>query len=99
MVRDHGSSSIERSSEGSRASCGGRITCSCESRLRRLASRGLDEKQRTRCVSCGSDRVVGIGWLRAGIFNFADVAIMAGIALFLLSELFDRHKPNALERT
>jgi len=42
---------------------------------------------------------VGIGWLRAGIFNFADVAIMAGIALFLLSELFDRHKPNALERT
>jgi signal peptidase II len=30
---------------------------------------------------------IGIGWLRTGIFNFADVAIMLGAALFLISEL------------
>jgi signal peptidase II len=38
---------------------------------------------------------VGIGWLRTGIFNFADVAIMLGIALFVLSELSARRKPDA----
>ena len=37
---------------------------------------------------------VGIGWLRTGIFNVADLAIMAGVALFLLSELSARRKPN-----
>jgi signal peptidase II len=42
---------------------------------------------------------VGIGWLRTGIFNFADVAIMVGIALFLVGELSDRRKPNALGRS
>ena len=36
---------------------------------------------------------VGVGWLRTGIFNVADVAIMAGVAIFLLSEL--RHEPRA----
>lgn len=30
---------------------------------------------------------VGIGWLRTGIFNVADVAIMLGAALFVLAEL------------
>jgi len=30
---------------------------------------------------------LGIGWLRTGIFNVADVAIMIGIALFVLAEL------------
>ena len=33
---------------------------------------------------------IGIGWLRTGIFNFADVAIMLGAALFLISELSAR---------
>ncbi len=33
---------------------------------------------------------MGIGWLRTGIFNFADVAIMFGIALFVVSELSSR---------
>jgi signal peptidase II len=43
---------------------------------------------------------VGVGWLRTGIFNFADVAIMAGITLFVLSELSGRGKSSkALERT
>jgi signal peptidase II len=36
---------------------------------------------------------IGVGWLRTGIFNFADVAIMLGIALFVLSELSARPKP------
>ncbi len=36
---------------------------------------------------------IGVGWLRTGIFNFADVAIMLGIALFVLSELSARRKP------
>ena len=30
---------------------------------------------------------LGIGWLRTGIFNVADVAIMVGAALFVLAEL------------
>ena len=30
---------------------------------------------------------VGIGWLRTGIFNVADVAIMLGVALFVFAEL------------
>lgn len=30
---------------------------------------------------------VGIGWLRTGIFNVADVAIMLGVALFVVAEL------------
>ena len=43
---------------------------------------------------------VGVGWLRTGIFNFADVAIMLGIAIFVLAELSARVTPNnALERT
>jgi signal peptidase II len=33
---------------------------------------------------------VGVGWLRTGIFNVADVAIMVGIALFVLSEFSRR---------
>jgi signal peptidase II len=37
---------------------------------------------------------VGVGWLRTGIFNVADVAIMVGIALFVLSELSGRSTPN-----
>jgi signal peptidase II len=43
---------------------------------------------------------LGVGWLRTGIFNFADVAIMAGVILFLLSKLSGRGPPNnALEQT
>src|SRR5688572_15440846 len=30
---------------------------------------------------------IGIGWLRTGIFNVADVAIMVGAALFVFAEL------------
>jgi signal peptidase II len=30
---------------------------------------------------------VGIGWLRTGVFNVADAAIMLGAALYLLAEL------------
>ena len=38
---------------------------------------------------------VGIGWLRTGIFNVADVAIMLGAALFVLAELrFRRAQGN-----
>ena len=38
---------------------------------------------------------VGIGWLRTGIFNVADVAIMLGAALFVLAELrFRRAQSN-----
>jgi len=38
---------------------------------------------------------VGIGWLRTGIFNVADVAIMLGAALFVLAELrFRRTQGN-----
>jgi signal peptidase II len=33
---------------------------------------------------------VGIGWLRTGIFNVADIAIMVGAALFVLAELRSR---------
>lgn len=33
---------------------------------------------------------VGIGWLRTGIFNVADVAIMLGVALFVFAELRTR---------
>ena len=33
---------------------------------------------------------VGIGWLRTGIFNVADVAIMIGAALFVFAELRSR---------
>ncbi len=43
---------------------------------------------------------VGIGWLRTGIFNFADVAIMLGITLLVLSEFSGRGTASkALERT
>lgn len=35
---------------------------------------------------------VGIGWLRTGIFNVADVAIMLGAALFVLAELRARSR-------
>jgi signal peptidase II len=37
---------------------------------------------------------VGIGWLRTGIFNVADVAIMLGIALFMVSEFSRRATLN-----
>jgi signal peptidase II len=37
---------------------------------------------------------IGIGWMRTGIFNVADVAIMAGIALFLLPEFRKRIIPT-----
>jgi signal peptidase II len=37
---------------------------------------------------------VGIGWLRTGIFNVADVAIMLGIAVFVLAELRFRSAPT-----
>jgi signal peptidase II len=30
---------------------------------------------------------LGIGWLRTGVFNVADVAIMAGVALYVVAEL------------
>lgn len=43
---------------------------------------------------------VGIGWLRTGIFNFADVAIMLGVAVFLLAELRDRGaRANGTQRS
>lgn len=43
---------------------------------------------------------IGVGGLRTGIFNFADVAIMLGIAIFLFSRLSARATPkNALEWT
>ena len=38
---------------------------------------------------------VGVGWLRTGIFNVADVAIMTGIAIFVLSELSARYTREA----
>lgn len=37
---------------------------------------------------------VGIGWLRTGIFNVADVAIMVGVALFIVAELRARSAPS-----
>jgi signal peptidase II len=37
---------------------------------------------------------VGVGSLRTGIFNLADVAIMLGVALFVLSELPGRGTVN-----
>jgi len=39
---------------------------------------------------------VGIGWLRTGIFNVADMAIMLGIALFLISEVLARRESSRL---
>ena len=30
---------------------------------------------------------VGIGWLRTGVFNVADVAIMLGVAMYVIAEL------------
>lgn len=36
---------------------------------------------------------VGVGWLRTGIFNVADVAIMLGLALFVLAEWRARRTP------
>jgi signal peptidase II len=43
---------------------------------------------------------VGIGWLRTGIFNVADMAIMLGLALFVLSEWSARGRPSdSFERT
>jgi lipoprotein signal peptidase len=43
---------------------------------------------------------VGVGWLRTGIFSFADVAIMLGITLFVLTEFSGRGTTSkALERT
>jgi signal peptidase II len=39
---------------------------------------------------------VGIGGLRTGIFNVADMAILAGAAVFVLGELADRHAPKSV---
>jgi len=36
---------------------------------------------------------VGIGWFRTGVFNVADMAVMLGVVLFLLTDL--RRKPTA----
>jgi signal peptidase II len=33
---------------------------------------------------------VGVGWLRTGVFNVADVAIMIGVAVFVLAEIRGR---------
>lgn len=38
---------------------------------------------------------IGIGWLRTGIFNVADLAIVAGVALMLLWVLRERKKGAA----
>lgn len=38
---------------------------------------------------------VGVGWLRTGVFNVADVAIMVGIAILLLLELWRGKKARA----
>ena len=38
---------------------------------------------------------VGIGWLRTGIFNVADVAIMVGIGVFVLAELAEHRRDRA----
>jgi signal peptidase II len=37
---------------------------------------------------------LGIGWLRTGIFNVADVAIMLGAALFVVAELRSKPAPS-----
>ena len=47
----------------------------------------------------GDGRVVdfmnlGIGWLRTGIFNVADVAIMIGVAAFVFAEVRFRSAPS-----
>lgn len=39
---------------------------------------------------------MGIGDLRTGIFNFADVSIMIGIGIFLFSNLLDRKKAKPI---
>lgn len=36
---------------------------------------------------------MGIGELRTGIFNFADVSIMVGIGIFIFSNLLEKKKP------
>lgn len=50
---------------------------------------------------------VGVGWLRTGVFNVADMAVMLGVALFLLGDLrskkpavwgLGRPRPLATER-
>jgi signal peptidase II len=38
---------------------------------------------------------VGVGWLRSGIFNVADVAIMLGVFIFVVSELSARYAPRS----
>jgi signal peptidase II len=40
---------------------------------------------------------VGIGGLRTGIFNVADVAIMLGVAMFVLAELTARRSSKGVE--
>ena len=37
---------------------------------------------------------IGIGWLRTGIFNLADVAILLGVAIFLFAEFRIRGIPK-----
>lgn len=37
---------------------------------------------------------IGIGWLRTGVFNFADVAIMLGAALFIVAEVRSTAEPR-----
>jgi signal peptidase II len=38
---------------------------------------------------------LGVGWLRTGIFNVADVALMVGAGIFLLAEFQSRRPPNS----
>lgn len=37
---------------------------------------------------------VGFPWLRTGVFNVADMAIMAGVGLMLLATLRGQHEPH-----
>jgi signal peptidase II len=37
---------------------------------------------------------IGVGWLRTGIFNVADVAIMVGVAIFVLGTLGASSRPR-----
>jgi signal peptidase II len=41
---------------------------------------------------------IGIGWLRTGVFNVADVAIMIGAALFVLAEFRRERRSSTLAK-
>ena len=38
---------------------------------------------------------IGVGWLRTGVFNVADVAIMLGAGIFALAELRRHRRPES----